>query len=573
MEAKCASGCGWRLYGSWVQAEKTFVIKRVGSLHSCNRSLTNRQATSTWLAREYMPKIRARLTYSATEMQTDARERAIWTALSHIRGPIGKQYDMLRSYLEELKRVSKNGTFMMEVNPATKVFERFYVGFDELKNGFLAGCRRVIGLDGCFLKTGLRGMLLCAIGRDGNNQMFPIAWAIVEVESEASWTWFLTRLFIDLNVGTGEDWTFISDKQKGLMNAVSWLSPQAEHRNCARHIYANWKKQHKGDALKNLFWRAVRCTFEADFDLVMADLKMECPKGYEDFMRQDPKHFCRAFIRTGTKCDAVENNLSETFNGYICIPRAKPILEMLEEIRAMLMERMTERSQLMVEGDGNRFVVDLARKTCACREWDISGISCRHAICCIAFMKLEINDYVDDCFKKDAYENCYKFPFPVMNGEKMWPKVSGEPIKPPPYRRKRGREKKNRIKDNDERSSDGKKLTKVGIQMQCSNCLQYGHNKKTCKNPMTSRPPKAKRGRPKKVDEASGAQASSQANRPSNRDSTIIRKERAQASALSSIILLSYHVYIVINVLCSFCFFRLDKVMDFSYPKLLGILT
>ncbi|KAL3719351.1 hypothetical protein ACJRO7_004325 [Eucalyptus globulus] len=222
---------------------------------------------------------------------------------------------------------------------------------------------------------------------------------------------------------------------------------------------------------------------------------------------------------------------------------------MLEEIRAMLMERMTERSQLMVdrmdplcpriimklektklesrycfaraslgnkfevEGDVNRFVVDLARKTCACKECDIFGIPCRHAMCCIAFMKLEINDYVDDCFKKDAYENCYKFPFPVMNGEKMWPKVSGEPIKPPPYRRKRGREKKNRIKDKDERSSDGKKLTKVGIQMQCSNCLQYGHNKKTCKNPMTSRPPKA----------------SSQANRPSNRDSTIIRKERAQA--------------------------------------------
>lgn len=164
------------------------------------------------------------------------------------------------------------------------------------------------------------------------------------------------------------------------------------------------KKQHKGDALKNLFWRVVRCTFEAAFDLVMADLKMECPKGYEDFMRQDPKHFYRAFIRTCIKCGAVENNLSETFNGYICIPRAKPILEMLEEIRAMLMQRMTERSQLMVdrmdplcpriimklektklesrycfaraslgnkfeiEGDGNRFVVHSARKTCHCRE-------------------------------------------------------------------------------------------------------------------------------------------------------------------------------------------------------------
>lgn len=40
----------------------------------------------------------------------------------------------------------------------------------------------------------------------------------------------------------------------------------------------------------------------------------------------------------------------------------------------------------------------------------------------------------------------------------MWPKVSGEPIKPPPYRRKRGREKKNIIKDKDERSSDDKKI-------------------------------------------------------------------------------------------------------------------
>ncbi|XP_048128383.1 uncharacterized protein LOC125312816 isoform X2 [Rhodamnia argentea] len=346
------------------------------------------------------------------------------------------------------------------------------------------------------------------------------------------------------------------------MNAVSCLSPQAEHRNCARHIYANWKKLHKGDALKNLFWRAVRCTFQAEFDLEMANLKEECSKGYEDFMRQGPKHFYKAFIKTGTKCDAVDNNLSETFNGYLCIPRTKPILEMLEEIRTMLMDRMAERSQLMMDqidpicprirmklektkleskcctaraAMGNnfevqvfdkRFVVDLVGKTSACREWDLSGIPCKHAICCISFMKFDINDYVDDCFKKDAYERCYQFFLPAMNGQQMWPKVGGEPIKPPPYRRKRGREKKNRIKDKDERSSDGKKLMKVGVQMRCSNCLNYGHNKKTCKNPTASRPPKAKRGRPKK---ATSARDGTQASRPYNRDSAIIRKERAQA--------------------------------------------
>ncbi|XP_048133712.1 uncharacterized protein LOC115725873 [Rhodamnia argentea] len=432
--------------------------------------------------------------FESHEQFKNAVKRAIWKALSDIRGPIEEQYVMLRSYLAELKRVSKEGTFFIEVNPTTKVFEKFYVGFNELKKGFLAGCMRVIGLDGCFLKTGMKGMLLCAVGRDGNNQMFPIAWAVVEVESEASWTWFLTLLFIDPSMGTGEGWTFISDQQKGLMNAVSCLSPQAEYRNCARHIYANWKKLHKGDALKNLFWRAVRCTFQAEFDLEMANLKEECPKGYEDFMRQGPKHFCKAFIKTGTKCDAVDNNLSETFNGYLCIPRTKPILKMLEEIRTMLMDRMAKRSQLMMDridpicprirmklektkleskcctaraamGNNfevqvfdNRFVVDLARKTCACREWDLSGIPCKHAICCISFMKFDINDYVDDCFKKDAYEKCYQYFLPAMNGQQMWPK--------------------------------------------------------------------AKIGRPKK---ATGVRDGTRGSKPSNRDSAIIRNERAQA--------------------------------------------
>lgn len=87
----------------------------------------------------------------------------------------------------------------------------------------------------------------------------------------------------------------------------------------------------------------------------------------------------------------------------------------------------------------------------------------------------------------------------------MWPKVNGELIKPPPYRRKQGRAKENKITDKDEQSSDGKKLTKVGIQIQCSNCLKYGHNNGTCKNPMISNPPKAKRGRSRKVDGISGA--------------------------------------------------------------------
>ncbi|CAN1821531.1 hypothetical protein LINPERHAP1_LOCUS29537 [Linum perenne] len=43
--------------------------------------------------------------------------------------------------------------------------------------------------------------------------MYPVAWSVVEVESRASWDWFLEQLKVDLN-GNGYGWTFSSDQQK-----------------------------------------------------------------------------------------------------------------------------------------------------------------------------------------------------------------------------------------------------------------------------------------------------------------------------------------------------------------------
>ena len=47
--------------------------------------------------------------------------------------------------------------------------------FDACKRGFLAGCRRVVGVDGSFFNGACNGELICALGRDPNNQIYPIA--------------------------------------------------------------------------------------------------------------------------------------------------------------------------------------------------------------------------------------------------------------------------------------------------------------------------------------------------------------------------------------------------------------
>lgn len=93
-----------------------------------------------------------------------------------------------------------------------------YVCIDACKRGFVAGCRPLVGLDGCFLKGRYKAQLLVAVGIDPNDCIFPIGYGVVDVESRESWTWFVRNLSIDLNIENSGSWTFMSDKEKVLFN-------------------------------------------------------------------------------------------------------------------------------------------------------------------------------------------------------------------------------------------------------------------------------------------------------------------------------------------------------------------
>ncbi|EEE63217.1 hypothetical protein OsJ_18027 [Oryza sativa Japonica Group] len=303
-------------------------------------------------------------------------------------------------------------------------------------------------------------------------------------ETNDSWDWFCDLLCKDLGFGEGDGWVFISDQQKGIVNAVQHWAPSAEHRNCARHIYANWKKKFSKKEWQKKFWRCAKAPNVMLFNLAKARLAQETVEGARAIMNTDPSHWSRAWFRFGSNYDSVDNNICETFNKWIVQARFLPIISMLEAIRRKVMVRIHEKITLMdkwlgsicpnihkklnayiidsgnchaicngmdkfeVKHQNHRFTVDLERKTCSCRIYS---------------------------FKK-TYSCCLE----PVEGMESWPTSDRPRPKAPGYVRMPGRPSKKEMRRELHEKPKATRVSRVGSVMTCRLCKLLGHNKASC---------------------------------------------------------------------------------------------
>ncbi|GJW90166.1 mutator type transposase [Tanacetum coccineum] len=374
-----------------------------------------------------------------------------------VQDQIQKQFELLREYAQELINQNPGTTVRIDVqqepNPEslTRTFRRVYVCLGALKQGFRAYGRQILGLDGCFMSGPWPGQILTAVGIDANNEIYPVAYAIVEAESKASWCWFLNLLGEDLGIEANFNYTFISDRQKGLIQAIASVFPSAEHRYCVRHIHENMKSQFKGGVYKEMLWNAAKATSEGEFKKKMGELKSFNSDAYDWLMKIPLEQWSRAHFSGRAKCDLLINNICEVFNRQLVDGRDQPIITCLEYIREYLMKRIVVVQKVIAKTIGP------LTPSVTKMKWELTGIPCKHDVVVIYNMS----------------ENSVGV---VVESKTV--------IIPPLYKTLIGRPPKKRKKSNDEitsQSASSGKLSRKGKSVSYGKCGNVGHNRKGCR--------------------------------------------------------------------------------------------
>ncbi|MQM17384.1 hypothetical protein Taro_050358 [Colocasia esculenta] len=211
------SVCPWRLHASVVHEGPQFAIKSLNNIHSCGCDIMSDghpRTSKKWVANAVKGKLVDKPTYRASEMMRDIR-RDYGISIPYHQNKL--------SYVELIQRTC------ITVKPG--------IGF-AFAYGFEVGCRPMLFLDGTHIKQHrVQGVILAASALNGNNELFTVAYSIEDSETYDNCVWFLQNLKKALL--SYRRIAFLSDRGKGLKEAIPDIFPNDHHGYCFQHIMQN----------------------------------------------------------------------------------------------------------------------------------------------------------------------------------------------------------------------------------------------------------------------------------------------------------------------------------------------
>lgn len=179
---KDETNCRWEIRATLDRVTDFFVIRSYVPEHDCDQGFGKVQ-TRKFTARvildlisddiRNMPCIRPRDVQRQVKKKfgVDISYFLSWKATevckSLIFGDYSKSYSYLPAYFAEVERTNPDSVVALDLDLIKKNFRRCFFAFGASLQGFKS-CRPVLMIDGTFMKGKHKGILLSAVGKDGN---------------------------------------------------------------------------------------------------------------------------------------------------------------------------------------------------------------------------------------------------------------------------------------------------------------------------------------------------------------------------------------------------------------------
>ncbi|GMH28620.1 hypothetical protein Nepgr_030463 [Nepenthes gracilis] len=524
---KCKSdGCRWRIYASRLTTTQLICIKKMIGDHTCGGASLKAgyRATRGWVRSLIKEKLKVSPNYKPKDIADDIRRefgiqlnysqawRAKEIAREQLQGSYKEAYSQLPLFCQRIIETNPGSVATFSTKEDSS-FHRLFISFHASITGFQQGCRPLLFLDSNPLNSKYQGELLSATAADGNDDVFPLAFAVVDSVSNNNWRWFLKEL--KMAVSLSQPITFVADFHNGLKELLPEIFSDAHHAYCLRYMAEKLNKDLKGRfshearrLMVNDFYAAAYAPKLDEFHCCIDNIKAISPEAYDWVMKSDQKHWANALFG-GARYNLMTSHFGQLFYGSVSEANELPITQMIDVLRGKMMElidtrrmesnqwvtRLTPSKEIHLEKEaskarslqvfsrGSTFevhgessgVVDIDNWDCSCKGWRLTGLPCSHAIAVFECIGRDPYDYCSRYFMVDCYRLTYaELIHPVSSlGNTMQLEANQSPVTvtPPPTKRPPGRPKVKPTESTDV----------IKRQLQCSKCKGLGHNKKTCK--------------------------------------------------------------------------------------------
>jgi hypothetical protein len=446
-------------------------------------------------------------------------------------------YQKLVPYLKEFVRLNPGSAGITELDDDNHL-DRVFV-CPSIMQRSLMHVRPVMSLDAAHLKTtGGGGILYMASVKSACNHLYPVALAITsENENKDGWIWFLQNLQASLPVlevphpKEGVPYhlfTFISDRQKGLLEALKEVFPNNHSCYCAVHIARNVEAGYGGPKQSKYVLTLAKTFSLSEAQKLLAAMSASA-RAYVEAIQQ-PQWRSTAWLQDEAlppRYGIVTSNMSESLNSMF--ERARDVhwkasihimLSKMVERIAQLSEKYEHKTGVidevvgrlqyywehcaglvvysmkdeerslytvfsqsggLVDEDVVGFNFNVATKSCDCGLWQEHGYPCIHAV---AYYKKYLNYNLDqvtnevDCKYTYDNESClFEKNFLIVCDAKI---EGDETVLTPIWKKKKkaGRTKKKRYR---KRSVVfGGYSSSASAKGKCTGCGKPGHNVRTC---------------------------------------------------------------------------------------------